>query len=47
MRQRHFLTARPGGHDFHIVVAVKPRAKEALIPRQVPLMRINPGFVAA
>lgn len=48
LRQRYFLTSRPNGHDFHIAVAIKPREKGATLPpRPVPLMRINPGFVAA
>jgi hypothetical protein len=47
LRQRYFLTSRPNGHDFHIVVAVKPREKGMIKPRPAPLMRINPAFIAA
>lgn len=46
-RQRHFLPAHPGGHAFHIAVAVKPRITVAKSPRPLPLMRINPAFLAA
>lgn len=48
LRRRYFLTSIPGCHDFHIVVAVKPRAKGAFKTRRpTPLMRINPSFIAA
>ncbi len=46
-RQRLFLPAHPGGHPFHIAVAVKPRVSAAAPPLPLPLMRINPSFVAA
>jgi hypothetical protein len=47
LRHRYFLTALPNGHDFHIAIAVKPRSKSILTKRPAPIMRINPGFVAA
>jgi hypothetical protein len=46
-RQRLFLPAHPGGHAFHIAVAVKPRVTTAASPRSLPLMRISPSFIAA
>lgn len=46
-RRRHFLPAHPGGHDFHIAVAVKPRVSVSEAPRPMPLMRINIAFLAA
>jgi hypothetical protein len=45
LRQRYFLTSRPNGHDFHIVVGVKTR--EQTRQRPAPLLRINPAFIAA
>lgn len=45
LRQRYFLTSRPNGHDFHIVVGVKTREKAR--QRPAPLLRINPAFIAA
>ena len=47
LRRRYFLTALPGGHDFHIAVAVKPRPKGMPARQAVPFMRINPSFNAA
>jgi len=47
LRQRYFLTSKPNGHAFHIVVAVKPYAKGMSKPRPTPLLRVNPAFVAA
>lgn len=46
-RSRHFLPAHPGGHAFHIAVAVKPRVSATATPRPMPLMRINIAFLAA
>lgn len=47
LRQRNFLSSRPGGHSFHIAVAVKPRKGLAKISSPLPLMRINIAFCAA
>lgn len=47
LRQKYFLPAVPGGHAFHIAVAVKPRIGVSEGPRPLPLMRINVAFVAA
>lgn len=46
-RRRHFLPSLPGGHPFHIAVAVKPHVGAADLPRALPLMRINTAFIAA
>jgi len=46
-RQCHFLPAHPGGHAFHIAVAVKPRVSSGHTTRPLPVMRINPAFLAA
>jgi hypothetical protein len=46
-RRRYFLPAHPGGHPFHIAVAVKPRVGSSPFPRSMPLMRINIAFLAA
>lgn len=46
-RRRYFLPAHPGGHSFHIAVAVKPRVGSSAFPRSMPLMRINTAFLAA
>ncbi|HSX26250.1 MAG TPA: hypothetical protein VLE89_04495 [Chlamydiales bacterium] len=47
LRRRYFLPAIPGGHSFHIAVAIKPRATLVESPRVLPTMRINIGFLAA
>ncbi len=47
LRQRYFLPALPGGHSFHIAVAVKPRVAVADTPHLLPLMRINIALTAA
>lgn len=47
LRRRYFLSALPGGHPFHIAVAVKPHLSISEIPRPLPLMRINMAFLAA
>ncbi len=47
LRRRHFLPALPGGHPFHIAVAVRPRVGASEPPRRLPLMRINSGYIAA
>lgn len=47
LRRRYFLTSLPGGHSFHIAVAIQPRSKENITPRPVPLMRINVACLAA
>ncbi|MGB7978101.1 MAG: hypothetical protein WCF19_02945 [Chlamydiales bacterium] len=46
-RRKYFLPAHPGGHPFHIAVAVKPRVTAGEPPRPMPLMRINIAFLAA
>ncbi len=46
-RSRHFLPAHPGGHAFHIAVAVKPRVSANKPLECMPLMRINAAFLAA
>lgn len=46
IRRRYFLPALPGGHSFHIAVAVKPRPTLSETP-YFPFMRINVGYLAA
>ncbi len=45
-RQRHFLSAHPNGHAFHIAVAIRPRIGKAK-DKPTSLMRINIAFLAA
>jgi len=47
LRQKNLLLPRPGGHSFHIAVAVKPRQTKIRQPLPMPIMRINPAFLAA
>lgn len=47
LRRRYFLPGQPGGHAFHIAVAIKPRVSKVAAPRPQPLMRISPAFSAA
>ncbi len=47
LRRRHFLPATPGGHSFHIAVAVKPNLTFSRTPPFLPTMRINVAFLAA
>ena len=47
LRRRHFLTATPGCHSFHIAVAVKPRAIAGKMPYSLPVMRVNIAYLAA
>lgn len=47
LRKKYFLPALPGGHAFHIAVAVKPRVGAKNSPRPQPLMRVNVAFLAA
>ncbi len=47
LRRRHFLTAKPGGHSFHIAVAVKPRVTAHKKQQPLPAMRINVACLAA
>lgn len=47
LRRKYFLPAIPGGHAFHIAVAVKPRVAASDAPYPLPLMRINMAFIAA
>jgi hypothetical protein len=46
LRRKHFLPPTPGGHPFHITLAVKPKA---ILPGKppLPLMSINKAFIAA
>ncbi len=46
IRQRYFLPATPGGHPFHIAVAMQPRVGAERLLRVAPAMlRVNPGFL--
>jgi hypothetical protein len=47
LRQRQHLVSKPGGHSFHIAIAVKPRQTRMRQPLPLPLMRINVAFLAA
>ncbi len=47
LRRRYFIPSLPGGHSFHIAVAVKPRITAAETTQPLPFMRINPAFLAA
>lgn len=47
LRQRQFLISKPGGHSFHIAVAIKPRQTKIGAPQSFPTMRINIAFLAA
>jgi hypothetical protein len=47
LRRKYFLVERPGGHSFHIAVAVKPRTAKALPLQHYPVMRINIAYLAA
>lgn len=47
VRKRSFLTAKPGGHSFHIAVAVKPRVTAVKKRPPLPTMRINVACLAA
>lgn len=47
LRRKYFLPAVPGGHAFHIAVAVKPRVSAKAVRQTLPLMRINTAFIAA
>lgn len=40
-RRRLFLPAHPGGHDFHIAVAVKERLGSTDVIESQPFMRVN------
>jgi len=46
-RRSHFLTATPGGHSFHVAVAIKVSPTTHKAPGEKPLLKINPGFLAA
>jgi len=46
-RRSQFLSSIPGGHPFHIAVAIQPKAAIHQQPQSPPLMRINPAVVAA
>lgn len=46
-RRRHFLFSNPGGHSFHIAVAVKPRIIAKETAPKLPIMRINIAYLAA
>jgi hypothetical protein len=45
LRRKYFLTALPGGHSFHIAIAIKQRLLAG--PAPMPVMRINIAFLAA
>lgn len=47
LRRKYFFPALPGGHAFHIAVAVKPQVAVRDRPQPHPLMRINVAFIAA
>jgi hypothetical protein len=47
LRQRQFLFSTPGGHPFHIALAIKPRLRALIEAAALPLMRINVAFLAA
>jgi hypothetical protein len=47
LRRSYFLPSTPGGHAFHIAVAVKPKPGFKHQPHPLPPMRINTGFLAA
>ena len=47
LRRKYFLIEKPGGHSFHIAVAIKPRPTLAKTPHPYPVMRINVAFLAA
>jgi len=47
LRQRQFLVSKPGGHSFHIAIAIKPRQTKMRQPHPLPVMRINIAFLAA
>ncbi|HSX10245.1 MAG TPA: hypothetical protein VLF94_00805 [Chlamydiales bacterium] len=47
LRRKYFLPSIPGGHAFHIAVAVKPSVAVKGAPHPLPLMRINMAFIAA
>lgn len=42
-RKSRFLLPRPGGHSFHIAVAIKPHSNA----KPLPLMRVNISYLAA
>jgi hypothetical protein len=45
LRRRYFLTEKPGGHSFHIAVAIKPRPMQAKKAHPLPTMRINIAYL--
>ena len=47
LRQRQLLMSKPGGHSFHIAIAIKPRQTKMRQPLPLPVMRINIAFLAA
>lgn len=47
LRQRQLLVSKPGGHSFHIAIAIKPRQTKMRQPLPLPIMRINIAFLAA
>jgi hypothetical protein len=46
-RKSHFLSSHPGGHSFHIAIAVKPQSPLKKIAKSLPIMRINIAYLAA
>lgn len=47
VRRSQLLPSTPGGHPFHIAVAVKPRVTYLGFSEPSPLMRINVGYLVA
>ncbi len=45
LRRKYFLPSLPGGHSFHIAIAIKPRLLAN--PTSQPVMRINTAFLVA
>lgn len=46
-RRSYFLPSIPGGHAFHIAVAVKPRSTGHIKNPPLPVMRVNSAITAA
>lgn len=47
LRRRYFLPSHPGGHGFHIAVAVKPFVSKTISAQRKPTMRISPAVLMA
>lgn len=46
-RQRHFLSARPNGHLFHIAVAIRKKTSQKSSFNRLSRYRVNPSFLVA